>query len=157
MLIKVFISHLLSECSDCATLIDARRDVLTIMSFEWLFLSIAWCKSYGDRSLKPRWRHQMETFSELLALCAGNSPITGEFPLQRPVTKSLDIFFDLRRNKRLSKRSRRWLFEMPSRSLLRHCNGYNVNALTVLSEEIFIGTVPWAILITYSIWYLGRG
>ena len=28
------------------------------------------------------WRHQMETFSELLALCAGNSPVTGEFPTQ---------------------------------------------------------------------------
>ena len=35
------------------------------------------------------WRHQMETFSALLALCAGNSPVTGEFPSQRPVTKSL--------------------------------------------------------------------
>ena len=28
------------------------------------------------------WRHQMETFSALLALCAGNSPVTGEFPAQ---------------------------------------------------------------------------
>ena len=27
------------------------------------------------------WRHQMETFSALLALCAGNSPVPGEFPL----------------------------------------------------------------------------
>ena len=26
------------------------------------------------------WRHQMETFSALLALCAGNSPVIGEFP-----------------------------------------------------------------------------
>ena len=31
-------------------------------------------------------RHQMETFSALLAICAGNSPGTGEFPTQRPVT-----------------------------------------------------------------------
>ena len=49
------------------------------------------------------WRHQMETFSALLALCAGNSPVTGEFPAQRPVTRSFDILFDLRLNKRLSK------------------------------------------------------
>ena len=35
----------------------------------------------------------METFSALLALCAGNSPVTGEFPSQRPVTRSFDIFF----------------------------------------------------------------
>ena len=40
----------------------------------------------------------METFSELLAICAGNSPVTGEFPAQRPVTRSFDVFFDLRLN-----------------------------------------------------------
>ena len=38
----------------------------------------------------------METFSALLALCAGNSPVTGEFLSQRPVTQSFDLFFDLR-------------------------------------------------------------
>ena len=48
------------------------------------------------------WRHQMETFSALLAICAGNSPVPGEFPTQRPVTRSFDIYFDLRPNKRLS-------------------------------------------------------
>ena len=45
----------------------------------------------------------METFSALLALCAGYSPVPGEFPAQRPVTPSFDAFFDLRPNKRLSK------------------------------------------------------
>ena len=44
----------------------------------------------------------METFSALLAICAGNSPVPGEFPAQRPVTRSFDVFFDLRLNKRLS-------------------------------------------------------
>ena len=43
----------------------------------------------------------METFSALLAICAGYSPVTGEFPGQRPVTRSFDAFFDLRLNKRL--------------------------------------------------------
>ena len=47
----------------------------------------------------------METFSALLALCAGNSPVSGEFPAQRPVTRSFDVFFDLRPNKQLSKQS----------------------------------------------------
>ena len=42
------------------------------------------------------WRYQMETFSALLALCMGNSLVTGEFPTQRPVTRSFDVFFDLR-------------------------------------------------------------
>ena len=45
----------------------------------------------------------METFSALLALYAGNSPVNGEFPSQRPVTQSLDVLFDLHMNKRLSK------------------------------------------------------
>ena len=69
------------------------------------------------------WRHQMKTFSVLLALCAGNSPVTGEFPAQRPVTRSFDIFCDLRLNKRLSKQSWGWWPETPSRPLWRHCNG----------------------------------
>ena len=34
----------------------------------------------------------METFSALLAICAGNSPVTGEFPAQRPVTRSFEVF-----------------------------------------------------------------
>ena len=47
----------------------------------------------------------METFSALLAICVGNSPVPGEFPAQRPVTRILYVFFDLRLNKRLSKQS----------------------------------------------------
>ena len=67
-------------------------------------------------------RHQMETFSALLAICAGNSSVTGEFPAQMPVTRSFDVFFDLRLNKRLSKQSWGWWFETPSHPLWRHCN-----------------------------------
>ena len=51
----------------------------------------------------PRWRHQMETFFALLAIYAGNPPVTVEFPAQRPVTQSFDVFFDLLLNKRLGK------------------------------------------------------
>ena len=47
----------------------------------------------------------METFSALLAICAGNSQVPGEYPAQRPVTRSFDVFFDLRMKKRLSKQS----------------------------------------------------
>ena len=60
------------------------------------------------------WRDQMETCSALLAICAGNSQVPGEFPAQRPVTQSLDVFFDLRLNKRLSKQWRGWWYERPS-------------------------------------------
>ena len=64
----------------------------------------------------------MEIFSALLAICAGNSPVTGEFPTQRPVTRSFDVYFDLRPNERLSKQSWGWWFETLSRSLWRHRN-----------------------------------
>ena len=68
----------------------------------------------------PWWRHQMETFCALLAICAGNSPVTGEFPTQRPATRSYDVFFDLCLNERLSKQSWGWWFETPSHPLWRH-------------------------------------
>ena len=46
----------------------------------------------------------------------------GEFPAQRPVTWSFDVFFDLRLNKRLSKQPWGWWFETPSWSFWRHRN-----------------------------------
>ena len=80
------------------------------------------------------WRHQMETFSALLALRAGNSPVTSEFPAQRPVTWSFDVFFDLRLNKRLSKQSWGWWFEAPSRPIWRHCDVVMLTLLVLKSE-----------------------
>ena len=79
------------------------------------FYSQAGCLAivfHGSRT--PWWRHQKETFSELLAICAGNSPVSGDFPAQRPVTQSFDVFFDLCPNKWLSKQSWGWWFETPS-------------------------------------------
>ena len=65
------------------------------------------CVTFVPTTISPVlylwWRHQMETISALLAICAGNSPVTGEFPAQRPVTRSFDVFFDLRLTKWLSK------------------------------------------------------
>ena len=68
------------------------------------------------------WRHQMENISAVLTICAGNSPVAGEFPAKRPVTRSFDVFFDLRLNKRLSKQSWGWWFETISHPFWRHCN-----------------------------------
>ena len=80
------------------------RENLTICEFGLMF--------FGPRVYRFQWwRHQMKAFSALLALCAGNSPVTGEIPPQKPVTHSSDVFFDLRLNKRLSKHSKRRLFE----------------------------------------------
>ena len=93
--------------------------------------------------------------SALLALCEGNSPVTGEVPSQRPVTRSFDVFFDLCLNQQLSKQwRRRWFetpsrsshhdvtvmyilfslhqFETPSRSSRRHCNIYLIQSPSVI-------------------------
>ena len=88
--------------------------ILKTFCFE-LFLSPGWESVWP---IVP----PVETFSALLAILAGNSPVTGEFPTQRPVTRSFDVFVDLRLNKRLSKQSWGWWFETPSRPLWRQCN-----------------------------------
>ena len=92
----------------------------------------------GHPITSPRawWRHEMGTFSALLAICAGNSPVPGEFSAQRPVTRSFDVFFDLRLVKRLSKQSWGWWFETLSCALWRHCNGcffYELKAMYGMS------------------------
>ena len=60
-------------------------------------------------------------FRVTVPLC-GEFTGPGDFPTQRPVTRSFDIFFDLRMNKRLSKQPWGWWFEMASWSLWRQCN-----------------------------------
>ena len=85
----------------------------------------------------------MKTFSALLAICAGNSPVAGEFPAQRPVTRSFDVFFHLRLNKRLSKQSKGWWFETLSRPLWRHRNGsIRMNFTSVLLSWSHQATGP---------------
>ena len=85
-----------------------------LFHYEYTIIWLLFCSTW--------WRHQMETFSALLAICAGNSPVPGEIPTQRPVTRSFDVFFDLRLNKRLRKQSWGWWFETLSRPLCRHRN-----------------------------------
>ena len=68
--------------------------------------------------------------SALLAICA----VTGEFPAQKPLTRSLDAFFDLRPNKQ----SRGWWFETPSRPLWRHCNDWGFRITNVLFSQLYI-------------------
>ena len=98
----------------------------------------------------PWWRHQMETFSALLAISAGNSPVSGEFPAQRPVTWSFDVFFDLRPYKRLTKHWRSWWFETPSWSLWRQCN---VVFICGLVPVVFYNTFQDCSTVTGTIHY----
>ena len=86
-------------------------------------------------SSNPWWLHQMETFSALLAISAGHSLVTGEFPAQRPVTQTFDVFVDLHPNKRLSKQSWGWWFETPPCPLWRHCNAVTNHSPTIASRN----------------------
>ena len=78
------------------------------------------------------WCHQMDTFSVLLTLCAGNSPVTSEFPSQRPVMWIFYVFFDLHLNKRLSKK--------PCSCFLRcHCTHYDVTVMYIFWMKVYFG------------------
>ena len=80
--------------------------VVAMLTWIWLWLQVTMAH---DDVIK--WKHFPR-----FRLCAGNSPVSGEFPAQRPVTQSFDIFFHLRMNLRLSNQSRGWWL------LWRHCN-----------------------------------
>ena len=106
------------------------------------------------------WHYQMETFSALLAICAGNSPVPGEFPAQRPVTRSFDVFFDLRLNKQLSKHSLGWWFETLSHALWRQChvvsNGQYWHKMTSRKKLLVeICEFVWYYSIGYC-WYIAK-
>ena len=72
--------------------------------------------------LRTWWRHQMETFFPLLALCEGNSPVIGEFPSQRPVTQSFD--FSL-----IWAWTKCWANNRNAGDLWRHCAHYDVTVM----------------------------
>ena len=82
-----------------------------------------------------------------VSICAGNSPVPGEFPAQRPVTRSFDVFFDLSLNKRLSKQSWGWWFETLSCPLWRHCNGYRRKRFMSWSHH-GLGNIKWIMWLT---------
>ena len=99
------------------------------------------------------WRHQMETFSALLAICAGNSPVPGEFPTQRPVTRCFDVYFDLRLNKRLSKQSWGWWFERLPRPLWRHSNASHSTMFYMGIENDNTYSIKCSVTRRQNIWF----
>ena len=122
--------------------ISATRDSVAFHTLFHVVLHLIYnfCKSSW-------WHHQMGTFSALLALCARNSPVTGEFPSQRPMVWNFNVFFHLCLNKRLSKQSWGWRFETPSCSLWRHCNdGTELQTAMAISH----GNSQWHI--THKMW-----
>ena len=103
----------------------------------WIALK-CWAHIGNDDATSSWWRHEMETFSALLAICAGNSPVPGEFPTQRPVTRSCNVFFDLRPNKRLSEQWWGWWFATQLWSLWRHRNVINISRSCKMLSRIWI-------------------
>ena len=90
------------------------------------------CCSHTQRYKATWWRHQIETFSALLAICAGNSPVPGEFPAQSPVTRSFHVFFDLR--------IKDWVNNGKAGDLRRHRAHYDV---IVMIYRNIIGITQW--------------
>ena len=96
--------------------------------------------TFGDQSahVSSWWRHQMETFSALLAICAGNSPVPGEFPAQRPVTRSFDVFFCVSING--------WVNNRGAGDLRRHRAHYDVTLLLGLHPKHWCNRIRMALL-----------
>ena len=95
----------------------------------------------------------METFSALLAICVGNSPVTGEFPSQRPVTRKFDVF-----------RTNGWVNNPEAGDLRRHRAHYDVTAVLFLhwtsSDKVIELGLKSALLyeillIVYCFWISG--
>ena len=110
------------------------------------------CGFPAKKGQVPWWRPQMETFFALLALCERNPPVTGEFPSQRPLTRSFDVFFDVRLNKWLNKQSRRRWFETPSRHSQMH--------LKVGGDSWYlpIATLLLVLIVRFSLkWFVSSG
>ena len=100
---------------------------ITRNAWWWIIPFVKDCDSHDD---VIKWKH----FPHYWSICAGNSPVPGEFPAQRPVTRSFDVFFDLRLNKRLSKQSWGWWFETLPCSSWRHCNEHGI-FLSILHRQ----------------------
>ena len=89
-------------------------------------------------------------FQDMMTSSNGNifrvtGPLCGEFPTERPVTRSFDVLFDLRLNKRLSKQSWGWRFETPSRyydAIVMRTSWFNERSQGESSRMIFFHKEP---------------
>ena len=73
----------------------------------------------------------METFSALLAICVGNSPVPGEFPAQRPVTRSFDVFL-------ISIWINDWVNDREAGDLRRYRGHYDVIVMSMINTYISV-------------------
>ena len=79
---------------------------------------------WKPKMFESGWRHQMETFSALLAICAGNSPVPGEFPHKGQWRRAL--VFSL-----ICARINSWVHNGEAGDLRRHRGHYDVIVMDV--------------------------
>ena len=77
----------------------------------------------------------------LLALCAGNSPVTGEFPAQRPVTQSFDVFL-------ICAWINAWANNHEAGDLRRHRAHYDAIVMNIETITFGVGWITNAEIIT---------
>ena len=96
-LLYMYMSYFVMCISQYQPLTDAPYSpkLFRLLHWHWDSRIIAPFPIKYRKNLDTWWRHQIGTFSALLVLCAGNSPVTGKFPAQRPVTWSFGVFFVL--------------------------------------------------------------
>ena len=108
---------------DCFTGISFSSLCSSEVSFNVSYNEMGGMLRLKKRFRRTWWRHEMETFSALLALCEGNPPVTGGFPSQRPITQRFDFSLICARTNGWANNRDDWMWlETPSRSLCRHCN-----------------------------------
>ena len=96
----------------------------THLKMHHTFIIVIYCSKIADEAEAKAMIFMMTSSNRFIFSVTG--PFCGEFPSQRPVTRSFDVFFDLWLNKRMSLQARRRWFETASCSLLLHkiCNGH---------------------------------
>ena len=107
------------------------------VNFQSDWKSLTWHCSYGKFSIVMMTSSKGNIF-RVTGNLSGESPVTGEFPTQRPVTRSFDVFFDLHLNKRLSKQSWGWWFQRLPRPLWRHSNGTSGITLMYMGKFVVL-------------------
>ena len=95
----------------------------------------------GGNPAEAWWRHQMETFSALLAMYEGNPPVTGGFPSQGQWRGPLMFSLICTKNKWLTKQMR------------RHRAHYNVTVMRVgINYQGIILLIPSDFLWSQNRW-----
>ena len=134
------------------------------MKKEWCCTHAAWAHGFNiperndsriwDDKHRPNRKVSMMTSSNgnifrVTGPSCGEFTGLGEFPTQRPVTRSFDVFSDLRLNKRLSKQPWGWWFETLSCPLWRHCNVGIISDRRLFEALCYLG---WIIRLPHCQW-----